>query len=336
MKNHSNSNNKRFVDIVIPSKNSGEDITKIFNSLSEQTFKNFEVIFVDSESDASQKIHKIIKEFSSNLKIKYFLEDNLLPGEARNLGVLNSSNDFIAFLDTKTIPNKEWLADAVSALEEKKVDVIFGSFKSSAETKFQKYVQYATYGYGVHRSLPGSLIRREAFKITGPFLSLRAGEDMEWINRAIHGLRHSGSVTGQLRYEGLPKSAFTLVMKWYAYSIESAKVDIVTAQKTAYFILAVTLIGYFFFTYNYFFAGSAWDQSPNFIPHINKILWGIFLAIYFVFRSIIKPVSVGVKFNQIFPFSWVWIGIVGLLIDIAKMPGRIFGFIAFVGRRLIK
>ena len=336
MKINSDSDNQKLVSIVIPSKNSGEDITRIFNSLSKQTFKDFEVVFVDSKSNASQKIHRIIKEFSSKLKIKYFLEDNLLPGEARNIGVLNCSYDLIAFLDTKTIPSKEWLATAVLALKEKKVDVIFGSFKSSAETKFQKYVKYATYGYEAHRSLPGSLILREAFEITGPFLSLRAGEDIEWINRAINALRHSDSVAGILTYEGLPKSAFQLVKKWYSYSIESAKVDIVTAQKTAYFLLAIALIGYFFFTYNYFFAGSSWDQSPYFIPHINKILWATFLLIYFVFRSIIKPVSVGVKFNQLFPFSWVGIGIVGLQIDIAKMPGRIFGFITFVGRRLFK
>lgn len=86
--------------IIIPIYNAVEKINNCISSLQLQSFKNFEIIFVDDCSNDNS--YNYLKELSNNskLNIKLFCnEKNSGPGYSRNVGLTNSSGEFILFMD---------------------------------------------------------------------------------------------------------------------------------------------------------------------------------------------------------------------------------------------
>ena len=88
---------KPLVSILMNCYNGEKYLNKALNSVIEQTYKNWELIFWDNLStDNSKQIVNKIKD----LRIKYFLSDiHTSQYEARNRGLEKCSGEFIAFLD---------------------------------------------------------------------------------------------------------------------------------------------------------------------------------------------------------------------------------------------
>jgi len=92
------------ISIIIPTYNSAKTITRCLNSVMKQTYKNWEIIIIDSYS--SDNTVNLIKNFNSK-KIKFLLiSRNKTISEARYKGICNSKGDLIAFLDS----DDEWSA----------------------------------------------------------------------------------------------------------------------------------------------------------------------------------------------------------------------------------
>lgn len=325
------------ISIIIPCLDGLEHIDELFHALEKQTFKNFEIIFINSECENSLEIEKKIHIFS-DLDVKIIRTPPLCPGDARNLGAEQSNSSIIAFLDIRTIPNKDWLKSSLEYKIVNNCDIVLGKFTCRAETIFQRLVRSATFGMDPSDSLPGSIVSKEVFKIIGNFLDgARAGEDEEWLGRLRNSQYQIGSMTfATLDYIGLPQKVAGLVQKWFFYSIKSAPINVASSQKGAYFFAMFLLVLYFFFNWNYIFTNEQWDQSPFFIPHINKIIWTIFFLIYLFFRGIFLPLKKGVNQDFLMPFNWLWISFIGLIIDISKFPGRILGYFYFLKTKLTK
>ncbi len=100
-----------FFSIIIPAKNSEAFIHKALKSVSEQTFRDFEVIVIDDNScDSTVKIvNGFQKQFDADqLKILYSPPDHLPgPGAVRNAGVAAARGKTLAFLDADDF----WLPD---------------------------------------------------------------------------------------------------------------------------------------------------------------------------------------------------------------------------------
>ena len=60
--------NQISVDIVLPNYNSGEIILETLDSILSQTFKNWQLIIVDDNSNLNNK--KLLKKYSKHKKIK--------------------------------------------------------------------------------------------------------------------------------------------------------------------------------------------------------------------------------------------------------------------------
>src|SRR6266850_3218796 len=83
------------VSVIVLSYNSQNTIRQCLDSLLEQdTSLTFEVVLVDSSQDETAAI--VEREYPWVRLIH--LPRRALPGEARNIGILNSSADVIAFL----------------------------------------------------------------------------------------------------------------------------------------------------------------------------------------------------------------------------------------------
>src|SRR5690625_1627721 len=95
-----------FFSVVIPVYNKELYVARAINSILNQSFKDFELIIVcDPSTDSS---NSIVRKFSDR-RIKVFNRNK--PGlggyAARNLGIKNSSGQWISFLDA----DDEWYLD---------------------------------------------------------------------------------------------------------------------------------------------------------------------------------------------------------------------------------
>lgn len=85
------------VSIVIPVFNGEQYLDTCLNTILAQTYTNYEVIIInDNSSDKTEEIIKN-KRFKNILYIKNLV--NLGTAESRNLGIIQSRGDLIAFLD---------------------------------------------------------------------------------------------------------------------------------------------------------------------------------------------------------------------------------------------
>lgn len=88
------------VSIIIPTKNRHVQLIRAVESCIKQSFKEFEVIIVDDNSDPSLKASKILSEYThSNIHI-IELNSSVGGGEARNIGVASSKGIYVTFLDS--------------------------------------------------------------------------------------------------------------------------------------------------------------------------------------------------------------------------------------------
>jgi glycosyltransferase involved in cell wall biosynthesis len=316
------------VSIVIPIKDHASFLPALFESLCQQTFKDFNVIIVDSSCPEEKLlIQEIISKHKEFFEIKYHSLTSLNPGEARNFGIAQSNSEIIAFLDSRTLPLPDWLNRYITYFDENKLEFYQGSFVTSADSYFQRIVKAATYGNLVFNSLPGSLLLLNRFREVGDFANVRAGEDQDWLKRANQVLRTRESKDGLIIYKGMPETLFEFLKKWFVYSMENAKINIEIAQKLSYGTLVAVLLAYFFYSWNYFFTDLRWDSSPFFVPNLNKIIWSLVLVSYFFYRSLILPKRKGIKLSFLFPLNWIVVGIISIIGDLMKLPGRIIGFI---------
>lgn len=97
--------------VIIPAYNAEKFIAESLNSVLKQSISAYEIIVIDDGS--TDNTSNIIKEISSPL-IKYLYQQNGGPSKARNRGILQSTGDYIAFLDADDLWYPDHLSDASS------------------------------------------------------------------------------------------------------------------------------------------------------------------------------------------------------------------------------
>lgn len=109
-------NTKPLISVIINCYNGEKYLREAIDSVVNQTYKNWEIVFWDNWStDSSAEIVKSYK----NDKIHYFYAPKHTPlGEARNLAMKCIIGELFSFLDTDDIWTPDFLSIAVSALIE--------------------------------------------------------------------------------------------------------------------------------------------------------------------------------------------------------------------------
>lgn len=84
------------ISIIMNCLNGANDLPQALQSVREQTFQDFEIIFVDNAStDASPQIARAFGK-----QLKYYRNTDIMPlGMARNQALTHATGEFIAFLD---------------------------------------------------------------------------------------------------------------------------------------------------------------------------------------------------------------------------------------------
>ncbi len=119
-------NNFKKVSVIIPTYNGDKYITKAVDSVLSQTFKDFEIIVVDDES--TNDVYSVLKPYIDNNIVKYIRQKNSGPGQARKNGILNSSGEYIAYIDDDDLwSDRDKLQKQVEFLDNNSEYVIVGT-----------------------------------------------------------------------------------------------------------------------------------------------------------------------------------------------------------------
>ena len=94
------------VSVVIPSRNRIAYLPRAISSVLNQSFVVQEIIIIDNDS-SDETISYVKKKFK---KVKVIKENKIGVSHARNLGIKNSSYEWIAFLDS----DDEWMPDKIN------------------------------------------------------------------------------------------------------------------------------------------------------------------------------------------------------------------------------
>lgn len=185
------------VSTIIPVYNREGLIGRAIESALAQSYPNQEIIVVDDGS-TDDTCH-VIKSFGE--RVCLISQPNRGPYAARNLGLKNSSGEYVAFLDSDDFWHPERLAKQVPLLEtNKELGIVFGNgeiiYEGSPKSKntfFQYYGEPArgwVFPQLLSRNfIPQStvLVRRECFKKFGAFLELPLGADFhKWLQVSLH------------------------------------------------------------------------------------------------------------------------------------------------------
>lgn len=129
--------------IIIPNFNNGKWLEKCLNSVLNQTYKNYEIIFIDDMStDNSLEIANRLLKDHKVLTVPY----KKYNGGTRNIGIMEATGDYIVCLDSDDwLKNENTLLEINQQLEDEDVMFLgFDLYKDGKEDLFPFVPNYET------------------------------------------------------------------------------------------------------------------------------------------------------------------------------------------------
>ena len=189
-----------FFSIIIPLYNRPQEIKELLDTLTLQTYKQFEVLVIEdgSVNDAAT----IVKSFEGKLDVKYYVKENGGQGFARNFAFERANGDYFIIFDSDCLVPHNYLQIVNDSLAKNHLDAYGGPDDAHPSfTPTQKAISYSmtspltTGGIrgakkGIGQFHPRSFnmgISRQVWEKAGGFIITRLGEDIEYSIR-IHSL----------------------------------------------------------------------------------------------------------------------------------------------------
>ena len=269
------------ISVIIPAFNYKDSLISVIDAINNQIVAPNQIVIVDSSNN--NDIERMIDEYSGKVKIVYKKVSQAFPGEARNLGAEIASGKWLAFLDSKTIPNKSWLMDSFNEVSLNGVGVVFGLTRYIAKTNTQFIVKAAVYGDLGVETTPGTLISKENFiKIGGFTEKVRTADDLEWRNRVKKSnLTFKIPKKSNLKYSEISDSLYANIKRFFVYQLFTAKINVQTKIKGLYLSLFLLFSASIVPNWN---SMVGWEGSIFYIPNITKVY--LFLLAFMLFALV--------------------------------------------------
>ncbi|WP_319370805.1 glycosyltransferase family 2 protein [uncultured Ilyobacter sp.] len=128
--------NISLISVIIPFYNIGDYIKKTVRSLESQTYKNFEVLFInDGSTDNSLEIlEKLLKNVDFNYKL-INLPKNKGVSNARNTGLVLAEGDYLYFLDADDYLTDNAFEKVMEMFAAENLDTVFFQFRRVDENE---------------------------------------------------------------------------------------------------------------------------------------------------------------------------------------------------------
>jgi glycosyltransferase involved in cell wall biosynthesis len=182
------------ISVIIPCFNSEKYIRVCIESVLEQTYKNFEIVLVNDGS--VDRTEEIVKSYNDT-RVKYHYKVNGGLSSARNYGIICSSGEYIAFLDSDDYWRNDKLDKQIRLMNDYDVcysdfclvdefgrsinrEITFEPFLEQSALKNELLVRNVILGSG-----SGVLLKRNVVEGIGFFRDeLKIGEDWDYWARA--------------------------------------------------------------------------------------------------------------------------------------------------------
>lgn len=153
----------RFYSVVIPIYNRPDEIKELLESLTKQTFTNFELIIVEDGSKI--KCEDICNEFKDKLNIQYYFKENSGQGFSRNFGFKKATGDYYIVFDSDCIIPKDYFETVDQFLNENPLDA-FGGPDAALDsfTIVQKAISYSMTSFFTTGGIRGGNKQLEKFR----------------------------------------------------------------------------------------------------------------------------------------------------------------------------
>ncbi|MCF0186561.1 MAG: glycosyltransferase family 2 protein, partial [Bacteroidaceae bacterium] len=94
--------------LIIPVFNRPDEVDELLQSLTTQTFTDFEVLVV--EDGSSVPCQEVVQKYAGNMNLHYFSKKNSGPGMTRNYGVEQAQGEYVIVLDSDCVLPAGYLA----------------------------------------------------------------------------------------------------------------------------------------------------------------------------------------------------------------------------------
>lgn len=185
--------------LIVAVYNRPDELRELLDSLTQQTYTDFEVIIVEDGSSVPSQT--VCNEFAQSLTIRYFTKDNSGPGPSRNFGCRRASGDWFLFLDSDCTAPPHWLNTVHTNIVECELDAFGGPDREHENfSAIQKAISYSMTSVFTTGGIRGGKVRvggtfhprsfnmgisREVFNRTDGFARMRFGEDVDFSIRII-------------------------------------------------------------------------------------------------------------------------------------------------------
>ena len=178
--------------IIIPVYNRPQEIDELLNSLLFQDYeKDYEIVIV--EDGSTKKCDEIVEVYQKRLNIKYLFKKNSGPGQSRNYGMQNASENYFIILDSDVMVPKNYLSIVDKTLQNDFTKVFAAPDKSHHSfTEIQKAINYAMTSFlttgGLRNNKGNSKFQlrsfnmgmsKKSFELTKGFSKQNYGEDID-------------------------------------------------------------------------------------------------------------------------------------------------------------
>ena len=192
--------------IIVPVYNRPDEVDELLESLTQQAFKDFEVIIVE---DGSIKPCKdVCDKYASILDLHYYAKENSGPGQSRNYGVERAQGEYVIILDSDVVLPNGYLQAVDNGINQHPSPnthhpiIAFGGPDAAhpSFTPVQKAISYSMTSFfttgGIRgggkakldKFYPRSFnmgIRRDVYQQLGGFTKMRFGEDIDFSYRIV-------------------------------------------------------------------------------------------------------------------------------------------------------
>jgi glycosyltransferase involved in cell wall biosynthesis len=178
--------------VIIPVFNRPDEIRELLQSLTTQTYQNFEVIIVEDGSDNPCVI--VVDSFREQLDLHYFFIENVAQGFARNYGMKQAKGKYFVLFDSDCIIPSRYFEVLKQAIKTRDLDAHGGPDAAEESfSDFQKAINYSMTSVLTTGGIRGKLkdpgkyqargfnmgLSRKAFEATKGFVDPNRGEDIE-------------------------------------------------------------------------------------------------------------------------------------------------------------
>ncbi len=184
--------------LIVPVFNRPDEVRELLDSLTQQTFKDFEVIIVEDGSEITCK--DVCDRFADILRLSYYDKPNSGPGQSRNYGAEWAQGEYLLVLDSDVVLPEGYLQAVDDELKAHPCEAWGGPDAAHPDfTPVQKSISYSMTSFFTTGGIRGGKakldkfyprsfnmgIRRDVYQQLGGFTKMRFGEDIDFSYRIV-------------------------------------------------------------------------------------------------------------------------------------------------------